>query len=105
MVKWLAGQTAVLAAVMVKWLAGQTAVLAAVMVKWSARQTAVLAAVMVKWSAGQTAVLTKRVRAPHECSKVFSAVQGHCTAAFYDANTGPTEFISIVNSVKMVNMP
>ena len=25
--------------------------------------------------------------------------------AFYDATTGPTEFISIVNSVKMVNMP
>ena len=33
-------------------------------------------------------------------------MQGHWTAAFYDAVTGPTEFIiSIVNSVKMVNMP
>ena len=37
--------------------------------------------------------------------QVFSAVQGHCTAAFYDAITGLTEFISIVNSVKMLNMP
>ena len=38
--------------------------------------------------------------------QVLSAVQGQCTAAFYDAITGPTEFIiSIVNSVKMVNMP
>ena len=38
--------------------------------------------------------------------QVFSAAQGHCTAAFYDAFTGPTEFIiSIVNSVKMVNFP
>ena len=36
--------------------------------------------------------------------QVFSAVQGHCTVAFYDAITGPPEFIiSIVNSVKMVN--
>ena len=39
--------------------------------------------------------------------QVFSAVQGHCIEpAFYDAITGPTEFIiSIVNSVKMVNIP
>ena len=37
--------------------------------------------------------------------QVFSAVQGHCAAAFYDAITGPTEFIiSIVNSVKIVNV-
>ena len=34
--------------------------------------------------------------------QVFSAVQGHCPAAFYDVITGQTEFISIVNSVKMV---
>ena len=34
--------------------------------------------------------------------QVFSAVQGNCTPTFYDAITGPTEFIiSIVNSVKM----
>ena len=26
-------------------------------------------------------------------------------SAFYDAITGPTEFISVVNSVKIVNMP
>ena len=38
--------------------------------------------------------------------KVFSAMQGHWTAAFYDAITWPTEYINfIVNSVKIVNMP
>ena len=64
-----------------------------------------ITAVMARWLAGQTAVLTARVRAPHECR--FS-VQCKAIAlpAFYDAITGPTEFIiSIVNSVKMVNMP
>ena len=64
-----------------------------------------LRTVMVKWLAGQTAVLTARVRIPHEC-RFSVTVQGHCTGAFYDAITGPTEFInSIVNSVTMVNMP
>ena len=38
--------------------------------------------------------------------QVFSAMQGHWLLAFYDAITGPTEFIiSLVNSVKIVNMP
>ena len=38
--------------------------------------------------------------------RLFSAMQGHYTATFYDAVTVPTEFIiSIVNSVKIVNMP
>ena len=67
------------------------------------------AAVMSKWLAGHNAALTARVRAPHECRfsmQFFNAVQGHCTAAFYDAITGPTEFIiSVVNSLKMVNIP
>ena len=37
--------------------------------------------------------------------QLFSAVQGYCAAAFYGAITGPTEFIiSVVNSVKIVNM-
>ena len=60
---------------------------------------------MAKWLAEQTAVLTAQVRAPHECR--FS-VQCKIVAlpAFFDAVTGPTEFIiSIVNSIKMVNMP
>ena len=56
---------------------------------------------MSKWLAGQIAVLTARVRAPHECR--FSV---HCKVialpAFYDAITGPTEFI--ISIVKIVNM-
>ena len=32
---------------------------------------------------------------PHECI-FFSVVQGYCTAAFYDAFTGPTKFIVCV---------
>ena len=60
---------------------------------------------MAMWLAGQTAPLTARVLAP-TWMQVFSAVQGHCTTAFYDAITVPTEFIiSVVNSVKVVNMP
>ena len=60
---------------------------------------------MAKWLAGQTAVLTVRVRAPHDFR--FSAkCKVIALPAFCDAITGPTEFIiSIVNSVKMVNMP
>ena len=62
--------------------------------------------VMAKWLAGQTAVLIDGASSsPHECR--FS-VQYMVIAlpAFYDAITGTTEFIiSIVNSVKMVNMP
>ena len=60
---------------------------------------------MAKWLPGQTAVLTARVRAPHECR---SSVQCKVIAlpALYDAITGPTDFIiSIVISIKMVNMP
>ena len=58
---------------------------------------------MDKWSAEQTAVL--KVRVPHEY--IFSV---QCKvidmAAFYDAITGPTEFIiSIVNSVIFFNIP
>ena len=38
--------------------------------------------------------------------QAFGAMQGYCTATFYDAITGLTEFIIfIVNSVKIVNMP
>ena len=60
---------------------------------------------MTKWLAWQIEVLVARVRAPHEM-QVFSAVQGHCTDAFYDAITGHTKFIiSIVNSLKIVKMP
>ena len=57
---------------------------------------------MAKWLARLSAVWT---RAAHECR--FS-VQCKVIAlpAFYDAITGPTQFIiSLVNSVKMVNMP
>ena len=62
-------------------------------------------AVMAKWLAWQTAVLRGVCSSP-TWMQVFSAMQGHCIVAFYDAITGPTEFIiSIVNSVKMVNMP
>ena len=65
-------------------------------------------AVMAKWLPRQTAVLTARVRTSlvtHDCR--FS-VQCKVIAllAFYDTITGPTKFIiSLVNSVKMVNMP
>ena len=98
MAKWLAGHTAVMA----KWLAGHTAVMA----KWLAGHTAVMAkwlaghtAVMAKWLAGQTAMLTARVRVPHEC--MFPVQCKVITLpAFYDAITGQTKFISIVNSVK-----
>ena len=68
-------------------------------------QTSLPTAVMAKWLAGLTAVLTARVRAPHEYR--FS-VQCKVIAvpAFYDAIAVPTEFIiSIVNSVKNVNIP
>ena len=60
-----------------------------------------MTAVMAMWLAGQAAVLKERIRAPHECR--FS-VQCKVIAlpAFYDAITGPTEFIiCIVTSVKM----
>ena len=60
---------------------------------------------MAKWLVGLTAVLTELVRASPDCR--FS-VQCKVIAlpAFYDAITGPTEFIiSLFNSVKMVNMP
>ena len=54
---------------------------------------------MAKWSAEQTAVLTARVRAQPVCKDIT-------LPAFYDAITEPTEFIiSLVNSVKIVNMP
>ena len=61
--------------------------------------------VMATWLAGQTAVLAALVRAPHDCR--FSV---QCKVielpAFCDTITGPTEFIiSLVNSVKLVNMP
>ena len=62
-------------------------------------------AVMAKWLEGQAALLTAQVRALRDCK--FS-VQCKVIAlpAFYDAITGLTEFIiSIVKSVKMVNMP
>ena len=54
--------------------------------------------VMAKLLAGQTAVLPD-CRFSVQC-KVIALL------AFYDAITGPTEFIiSVVNSLKMVNMP
>ena len=71
-----------------------------------------IAAVINQWLFGQTAltsvsivVLTARVRASPDCR--FSAqCKVIALPAFYDAITGPTEFIiSIVNSGKMVNMP
>ena len=34
-----------------------------------------------------------------------SAINVITLPTFYDAMTGPTEFISIINSAKMVNMP
>ena len=65
-------------------------------------------AVMVKWLAGQTAVLKARVRASLVTPDYRFSVQ--CMViillALCDALIGPTEFIiSIVNSVKIVNMP
>ena len=63
---------------------------------------------MAKWLAGQTAVLTVRVRASLVTPDCRFSVQYKVVAllAFYDAITGPTEFIIfLVNSVKMVNMP
>ena len=59
---------------------------------------------MAKWLAGQTAELTAQIQAPHD--RMFS-VQCKVIALpdFYDAIIGPTEFISIINSVKMVNVP
>ena len=60
---------------------------------------------MAKWLPGQTAVLADTVKAPHACR---SSVQCKVIAlrAFYDAVTESTEFIiSVVNSVKIVNMP
>ena len=64
--------------------------------------------VMVKWLAGQTAVLTARVRSSLVTLDCRFSVQCKVIAllAFYDAVTGQTEFIiSIVSSVKIVNMP
>ena len=67
------------------------------------------AAVMVEWLWWQTSRVRDftclRVRAPHECRfSVRCKVIHH--PAFYDANTGLTEFIiSIVNLVKMVICP
>ena len=56
---------------------------------------------MAKWLAGQTAVLTARVRAPHECR--FSVLcQVIALPGYYDAITVPTEFISIVNTEKLL---
>ena len=66
-----------------------------------------MAAVMTKWLAGQTAVLTARVRTSLLTPDCRFSVQCKVIAllAFYDSITLPTEFISLVNSVKMVNMP
>ena len=61
--------------------------------KWLARQTAVLTAQV------RTSLMTADCRISEQC-KVIALL------GFYDAITGPTEFIvSIVNSVKIVNMP
>ena len=63
---------------------------------------------MAKWLAGQTAVLTVRVQSSLVTLDCWFSVQCKVIAllAFYDAITGPTEFIiSIVNSVKMVICP
>ena len=62
-----------------------------------------IASVMAKWVAGQTGVLTAGVRASHDC-RYSVLCKVIALPAFYDAITGPTEFIiSIVNSVKMEN--
>ena len=65
-------------------------------------------AVMAKWLAGQTAVLTARVRSSLVTPDCRFSVQCKVIALpdFYDAITEPTELIiSLVNSVKIVNMP
>ena len=65
---------------------------------------------MAKWLSGQTTVLTARVNSnlTRDTSDCRFLVECKVIAllAFYDAITGPTEFIiSIINSVKMVDMP
>ena len=64
--------------------------------------------VMVEWLAEQTAVLSARVRTSLVTPDCRFSVQCKVIAqlGFYDAITGPIEFIStIVNSVKMVDTP
>ena len=57
--------------------------------------------------AEQTEVLTARVRTSLVTPDCRFSLQCKVIAllALFDAITGPTEFISLVNSVKMVNMP
>ena len=63
---------------------------------------------MANWLTEQTAVLTTRVRASlviHDC-RLSVLCKVIALPVFYDAITGPTEFIiSLLNSVKMDNMP
>ena len=62
---------------------------------------------MAEWLAAQTAVLTFRVRTSLVTTDCKFSVQCKIIAliAFYDGITGPCEFISLVNSVKIVDMP
>ena len=62
---------------------------------------------MAKWLTRQTAVLTVRVRTLLVTPDRGFSVQCKVITllVFYDDITGATEFISLVNSVKMVNMP
>ena len=61
---------------------------------------------MAKWSAGPTAVLTARVRFQLETLTAGFQCKVIELHAFYDVITEQTEFVvSIVNSVKIVNMP
>ena len=60
--------------------------------------------VMAKWLAGQTAVSIARVRASPDCSFSVQCKVIALPVFYYDIN-GPNEFIALVNSIKMVNMP
>ena len=59
---------------------------------------------MVKWLVGKTAVLMSQVQASPDCRFLLQC-KVVALPAFYYAITGLTEFISLINLAKMVNMP
>ena len=78
------------------------------LIKFLVKTNYQLAEEVAKWLAGQTAVLTTRVRTSLLTPDCRYSVQCKVIAllAFHDAIRGPTEFIiSLLNWVKMINMP